>query len=230
MDENIEKVAELFVEKSDIPDNPFTHEKERTKLKIMDAFTARDITGRIEEGFTALSRKMKNPLEQGSIDKIKAFLNPDNEEKIKNFQEAFGTVDDLYCLKDEFQLSDHFMFEMYKTGVDTYEQEKQYADAANIFLILAVLDPLKKEHWLSYGMVEHKLHRFEDALRAYAIAIIYDIDDPVPYYCSGQCYLGKHEEKLARFFFEKTLEVLKKRPMPELEKEVKAVLETMRRK
>lgn len=90
-------------------------------------------------------------------------------------------------------------YRLYQTGKDS--------EAADAFFFLTALDPSVKVYWLGLGMAEQCLNRFEEALTAYAMASMIDVEDPLPYYHSGACYHAVRDLDNARKSLEMAIEL-----------------------
>lgn len=86
-------------------------------------------------------------------------------------------------------ISDYVLHCFYTVGYHLLE-DKQYKLASNIFLMLSVLNPLVKDHWMALGMAEHEEKQYERALNAYAMACILDFQNPLPHFAAVNCYVA----------------------------------------
>jgi type III secretion system low calcium response chaperone LcrH/SycD len=100
----------------------------------------------------------------------------------KNFQEIIG-LDSMH------------MQQLYDIA-DNYLHNKRYDEAADCFLFLAALAPFEARLWIKSGNAAQGLHRHDEALESYSMAMYADADDPFPHFYSAQIYadLGKFIE------------------------------------
>lgn len=89
--------------------------------------------------------------------------------------------------QDMLQISNEEMQSYYSVAIE-YFKNHQYAEAADCFLFLCALNPLKSNLWLRLGNAEHSLQHDEDALEAYAMATLLDANDPFPHLYAAEIY------------------------------------------
>lgn len=90
-------------------------------------------------------------------------------------------------MQEQLKITDATMQGLYRIGVEYYNT-KSYAEAANIYIILALLNPTVADYWLNLGDAEYYNQAFTNALYAYAMAALTDPTDPVPHYYAARCY------------------------------------------
>jgi type III secretion system low calcium response chaperone LcrH/SycD len=91
-------------------------------------------------------------------------------------------------LQEIFGISDLVLFCFYKVGHALYA-EKAYRDAAQVFFFLTILSPFVKDYWLALGMAEKLSDDYEQALYAFAMASLMNINDPEPHLHATECYI-----------------------------------------
>jgi len=95
-------------------------------------------------------------------------------EEGKTFQEIIGYTSET-------------MEKFYTIGRKLFEQQ-EYREAADAFIFLTTLNPMVHEYWLGLGMAEQLNGGHQGALLAYAMAILTNLENPVPHYHSASCY------------------------------------------
>lgn len=94
----------------------------------------------------------------------------------KTFQEILGYTPEKM---ESFYESAYNLFKM-----------QEYEKAADAFIFLTTLNPYVHNYWLGLGMSEQLNDSFQSGLLAYAMAILTDMQNPLPHYHSAKCYLG----------------------------------------
>jgi type III secretion system low calcium response chaperone LcrH/SycD len=102
-------------------------------------------------------------------------------EEGKTFQEILG-----YNLET---------MEKFYTAACNLFQKQEYRQAADAFIFLSTLNPFVPTYWLGLGMSQQLDEEYRTALLAYGMAILTDVQNPLPHYHSGFCYrmLGEYE-------------------------------------
>lgn len=70
----------------------------------------------------------------------------------------------------------------------TLLQTGEHANAADAFLCLTTLNPYVSSYWIGLGFAEQSHRACYGALVAYAMAIVCDDKNPVPYYYAASCH------------------------------------------
>lgn len=104
-------------------------------------------------------------------------------EEGKTFQEILG-----YSIEtmERFYEAAHSLF-----------QKQQYEEAADAFVFLTTLNPKVHNYWLGLGMSEHMIEEYDSALMAYGMAIITNVENPLPHYHSASCYRALQDKNSA---------------------------------
>lgn len=90
--------------------------------------------------------------------------------------------------QDLLGLEDETMQQFYEIAC-SYMEEKHYAEAADCFLFLLALNPLETNLWIKAGRAAQELQEYEQALEAYSMAMLCDVDDIFPHLYSAQIYI-----------------------------------------
>lgn len=94
--------------------------------------------------------------------------------------------------------SDESMEALYSLGYSLYGQGK-YKEAERAFGALLVCNHTDRRVYQSYAACLQMQHRYEDALRYYAISAAMNLLDPAPVFYSAECLLAldKREDALS---------------------------------
>jgi len=73
---------------------------------------------------------------------------------------------------------------------------QEYRKSADSFSFLTTMNPYVHSYWVGLGMSEQLDGEYADALLAYAMAVLTDVENPIPHYHSATCYkeLGELED------------------------------------
>jgi len=117
----------------------------------------------------------------------------ETESSIDQILEHFLTSGGVF--KDAHGITDEEIEAIYSVAYNLYENGK-YDDALQVFKFLCFFDHLEKKYWLGLGAVHQMLKQYDDAVNAYSMAAMLDIDDPAPASHAADCLLlaGKKEE------------------------------------
>jgi type III secretion system low calcium response chaperone LcrH/SycD len=116
--------------------------------------------------------------------------------------------------QDLLGFSDHAV-EEFLTAARKLFNECKYADAADGFLFLVTLRPQEGEFWMGLGAALQADHSFEDAIDAYEMAAIYDLENPWPYFYLGKCLFAIHDRVSALLAIEMAIEYASESPVYE---------------
>lgn len=95
--------------------------------------------------------------------------------------EEGGTFQEILDLDDEAMNS------LYADAY-TLLQNGEHSNAADAFLCLTTLNPYISIYWIGLGLAEQAHRACHAALVAYAMAIVCDEKNPVPYYYAAYCH------------------------------------------
>lgn len=94
------------------------------------------------------------------------------------------------------EFTDESMAKFYAGAYHLFEN-KRYYDAANAFLFLVTLNPYNHDYWVGLGMTMQMCADFETAINAYEMAIICNLESPVPYFYLAKCLFAIHDRPSA---------------------------------
>lgn len=100
-----------------------------------------------------------------------------------------------YTLKDFTEISDDEADAAYAVAYNLFNQG-QYHKAEKLFEFLCQLDHYEGRFWIGLGSCRQMLKHYESAVKAYSMAGIHDMENPVPALRAAECYLalGQLEE------------------------------------
>lgn len=85
-------------------------------------------------------------------------------------------------------------------------QNKHYKDAADAFLFLATLNPTHYDYWLGFGAATQWCGEYENAIDAYEMAALCQLNNPIPYLHLAKCLFSIHDRESALQAIEMALE------------------------
>lgn len=88
--------------------------------------------------------------------------------------------------------TDEILAKFYEAALHLFERE-MYVDASNAFLFLVTLNPRNHEFWLGLGMSTQMCGQFDNAIDAYEMAAICEVNSPVPYFYMAKCLFAVHD-------------------------------------
>jgi len=139
-----------------------------------------------------------------TVEEVQAVFSPEKFAQI-GFQDIAEQFSEGKTLQEMLTVSDEMMIDFYHIAMEYFDQ-KQYKEAADCFFLLTTLNPLECVYWKKLGNAEHHQHNWENAVNAYAMAMLADADDPFPHFYYAQVCFGQHHWEDSR----KCLEVCKK--------------------
>ena len=76
----------------------------------------------------------------------------------------------------------------------SYYMTGRYDESLKLFKFLVLFDHMSQKYWTGLGSVYQVLKRWDDAISAYAQAMVLDVSRPKPIYYAALCYLAKGEK------------------------------------
>ena len=76
----------------------------------------------------------------------------------------------------------------------SYYVTGRYDEALKLFKFLVLFDHMSQKYWTGLGSVYQVLKRWDDAISAYAQAMVLDVTRPKPIYYAAVCYFAKGEK------------------------------------
>lgn len=118
------------------------------------------------------------------------------KEKLKNKDLLKKEFADGKSAQEIMEITDSSMAEFYTAAQHLFEN-KRYQEAANAFLFLVTLNSYNYEYWLGLGMSTQLCRNFEAAIDAYEMAVICELDNPVPYFYLSKCFYAINDKENA---------------------------------
>ena len=103
------------------------------------------------------------------------------------------------------EFSDETLGKFYRAAHQLLEHQR-YEDAANAFIFLVTLNPYHPEYWMDLGAALQLCKNYEEAIDAYEIAAIYNIENPLPYFYLAKCLFAIHDRPSALQAFDLAIE------------------------
>lgn len=108
-------------------------------------------------------------------------------EQLRDVEMIKRQVIDGRTFQEILGYSETVMEDFYAKARSLYERQ-EYQKAADVFVFLTTLNPYIHNYWLGLGMSEQLNENYQNALLAYAMGMLTQIQNPVIYYHSGNCY------------------------------------------
>lgn len=96
---------------------------------------------------------------------------------------------DGYILRDFTSITEGETEAAYALAYQLFNQQ-QYVKAERLFTVLCQLDHYDGRFWLGLGASRQMQNKYADAVNAYAMAGIHDMENPVPPLRCAECYLA----------------------------------------
>ena len=117
-------------------------------------------------------------------------------ERLKDPLHIKKLVDEGKTLQEILGYSIETMDKFYEAAHSLF-QKQQYEEAADAFVFLTTLNPKVHNYWLGLGMSEQLIEEYDAALMAYGMAILTNMENPLPHYHSASCYQALHDKNSA---------------------------------
>lgn len=189
--------------------------KDSVKAELENYFNAVDINTRIESGWKAIQEDMNTHLSAVEKENFKQEF----KKGVDNLLKKITDKKEVTVNAKDFELKPITLFELMELPEKTFESlyaigerlysNKLYSQAGDVFFVINMLDSRRFNVWLAYGMCEQHLERIENALSAFAMASITNIESPLPYIHSAQCCIGISEFSEAKAYLKLAGDALK---------------------
>lgn len=124
-----------------------------------------------------------------TIDELAASTFPlQTDEDWKNFFEKFGANGRTF--QDFTQLTPQSMEAIYMVAFNQYNAGK-YEEAEKIFQLLSLLNHFDKRFWLGLGGAREQLKKYDEAVKAFSMLVVLDMEDPLPAMLSAKCFMAQ---------------------------------------
>lgn len=126
--------------------------------------------------------------------------------------------------QEEFGFTDEQLTDFYQLSEELY-QKKNYQSAADIFLLICILNPYVSSFWIGLGMANEMLGENESALHSYLTALEIDEQNLSPALYAISCLIKLNRKDKAKELISFTL---KKSTLPSIKKELEALSVSLR--
>lgn len=132
---------------------------------------------------------MENDLDEFLISK-QACKKLKNKKWLKNELSKGVTPQEILGFKDE-------TLNKFYAAARKLFQDKRYTDAADAFLFLVTINSYHYDYWLGLGASTQHLGEYEEAIDAYEMAAICQLESPEPYFHLAKCLFAMHDRESA---------------------------------
>lgn len=98
---------------------------------------------------------------------------------------------------DAYQVSEAEREVIYARGYELQKRGK-YEQAQHLFEYLCYLNHYEEGYWIALGFCREQRRRYHDALQAYVMAGVLDVDSPIPPLRSAECLMHMGELSQAK--------------------------------
>ena len=205
-DKELSGLVEDILENAPLPENPLKPPEQTKKeafASLADFFTGKDIRIRVEQGFKVIFRELASYATPLVMDDIKAEWVNRSQSLIKEIHTAAPS-----CLQEDMNVSDETIEHFYQCGFRVYSQ-KNYQEAADVFFVISLLSPRRHNIWMALGLSEKELNNHAPALVAFSMAALTNMEDPLSFFHSAECYIALGEKEDAKECIEVASDLLK---------------------
>jgi type III secretion system low calcium response chaperone LcrH/SycD len=114
-------------------------------------------------------------------------------------------------LEEGLNVSDETIDCFYRCGFRLYEHQ-QYQEAADAFYVISLLSSRRHNVWMALGLSEKELNHHEEALVAFSMAALTNMEDPLSFLHSAECYIALGEKEDAKECLEVVANCVKRNP------------------
>lgn len=188
--------------------------KDELRNTLEQCIQSKEERERIDRGFGYIVKYMDSRLSPIEIHEIKENWSHGLDRFFKLFEQKnqLKEVSQPSSLLEIMEISDSNFEKFYASGVYYYEA-KMFQEASDVFFVLAFLSNARHHVWISFGLSEYQCGRLEEALKAFAMAAITNINDPLPYLYSAQCCIEMANKVEAELYIQIAEEKIKQDPI-----------------
>ncbi|MBS0628369.1 MAG: hypothetical protein JSS09_09180, partial [Verrucomicrobia bacterium] len=183
------------------PFHPANQIIQESRSILTDLLTGKDIRNRMEQGFSVLMRELNEYETPIILDGIQAEWVKYSEYLLNKLQnppeQPLSQEEALEAFDREFPISDDTIERFYQCGYRLY-QDKNYQEAADVFFVISSIDYRRHNVWMILGLSEEKLNNYEQALVAFSMATLTDMENPLTFLHSAECYLALTDNENAQ--------------------------------
>lgn len=108
----------------------------------------------------------------------------------QNIIDIFQHLSEFGTVREMKGISNQQIEAVYAMGVDFYKAGN-FDAAEKAFHFLVLFEHTSSKYWTSYGSVLQVGKRWDEAIKAYQMGMLYDIHNPKPAYYAAQCFIAK---------------------------------------
>jgi type III secretion system low calcium response chaperone LcrH/SycD len=112
----------------------------------------------------------------------------------------FNSVHQTKPLQEHLGIDTRVMEQGYDEAI-SFLREKKFYEAKCLFFFLCHLQPLVFEYWFGIGAAMQELARYEEAVRYYSCALVFNVQKAAVFFQMGNCYMQLGEKQSARKAF-----------------------------
>lgn len=194
-------VAEIMKEQFSVPPpNLLVPEKvwkEDTRKNLMSVCGAKELREKLISAQVTVLGELKTELPPVDFQKFQENWKQGVDQLIVTPEKELSKEQEQFppSLQSIMGITEETISHIYDVGV-RYFQKLDYHKASDIFYLVTLIDYLRHNAWTSLGLCEMENLNFDQALEAFGMASITDIDNPLPYITSAECSieLGKLDD------------------------------------
>lgn len=106
-----------------------------------------------------------------------------------------GVLMEGYVPQDFAEVTDEEMEAAYATALNLINSSK-FDQAEKAFAFLGYMNQYEGKYWLGLGVARQMQQKYDEAVKAYATAGVYDVGNPIPPLRAAECFvaLGRLDE------------------------------------
>ena len=140
-----------------------------------------------------------------------------------------GLLEGKIQFKDIQGLTDNHMEAVYTVAYNAI-QAGSFVKAEKLFRFLVMFDNSKEKYWNGLGLSRFKQENYEDALHAYSMSTLLNVDDPKAPMRLAECHIALGDKETAAGAYEVALEIAGDKPEFATERRhAQAVLDLLRK-
>lgn len=199
-------VAEIMKEQFSVPPpNLLVPEKvwkSDTKKQLMDICSAKELRARLLSAQVAVLHDLKSHLSAADFQKFQQnwkqgvikLIAIAEKELPKEKKEEFPP-----SLQSLIGITEETITHIYEVGIRLFGK-MDFHKASDVFYLVTMIDYLRHNGWISLGLCEMENGHYEQALEAFGMANVTDIDNPLPYITSAECAIALGKDHDAKQF------------------------------
>jgi tetratricopeptide (TPR) repeat protein len=177
----------------------------------------------LRKGYEVIIRTLSEE-KKGEVDKYRlteerlAALK--SQDKLEKLAKEAGTFQEFLGYSDEMMLC------MYGIATDLFKRNS-FEESVQVYTFVSTLNPYCSQFWLGLGCAYEKCGKSEEAIAAYRLGILTDIESIDPYVYLGRCCLAHHRETEAIEVFQLGIKLANDNPEREAMQKLRLDLEKL---